>query len=169
MRKLLNLVFGISLILFLLVLLWTEYISAHNVGEINFNSTLGDNPSFLPCNENKIYQYYSVQTNFIGGRKAIREFINKELTNSFTFKNDDFGYITFRFIINCKGELGRIRFKSVDHNMTKKNFSQKKVERLKEIISSLKSWNAGVIRNKKYDSYSQITFKINKGKIVDIF
>ena len=169
MRKLLNLVFGFALILFTSVFLWIKYISNHNVGEINFNQSAGDDPSFLLCNEKEIYQYYSVHTSFIGGRKAIRKFIRKELTSNFTFENDDFGYITFRFIINCNGQLGRIRFKSVDHEMKKKKFTQKKVEKLKEVISLLKNWSPGKVSNNKYDSYYQITFKINKGKVVDIF
>ena len=48
------------------------------VGDIEFDKNL-DDPNFKICNEDRVFQYYSVNTNYNGGRKAIRSEIKSFL------------------------------------------------------------------------------------------
>ena len=141
----------------------------NNVGDIAFNSSI-DDPSFIVCNEDRVFQYYSVGTSYIGERKALREEIFKELENKNLKLENKSGYITFRFIVNCNGQSGRYRFKEVDSGFSKTTFKISEVEKLKSTLMKFQNWNVGVLKNgTSVDSYYQINFKIIDSKIVDIF
>jgi hypothetical protein len=152
----------------LLLILWTSHIMKHNVGDINFDETK-DDPSFVICNKEAVFQYYSVNTNYNGGRKVIREevflFLEKQ---ELLFRNQS-GYITFRFIVNCNGESGWFRVKTIDNNLNQVDFEAKTTKILEQSIRSLKKWNVRNYEGVTFDSYCQINFKIEKGEIIDIF
>ncbi|MFL0082026.1 hypothetical protein V2647_10250 [Tenacibaculum maritimum] len=141
----------------------------HNVGDIAFDSSIDDS-SFVVCNEERIFQYYSVGTSYIGGRKAIRKKIFTELKNTNLEFDKKTGYITFRFIVNCKGQAGRYRYKEVDSDFFKTTFKTSEVEKLKKAITVLDNWNSGILKDDvNVDSYYHINFKIIDGEIIDIF
>ena len=81
------------------------------------------------------------------------------------------GYITFRFIVNCNGEIGRFRVKMIDKNIKESEFDILNINKLKIALKSLKKWNPGEAKrnNLKTDSYYNIKFKIEGGEIIDIF
>ncbi len=169
MKKALNIVLVSSFLIFLLLIFWIVYLMKNSVGDIGYDSNI-DNKSFIVCDESRIFQYYSVGTSYIGERKAIREEIFNYLKDkNFTLDNKS-AYITFRFIVNCNGQPGRYRFKIVDSNFKKIDLAKGEIIKLKNAVMSLKNWKAGTIENKNsVDSYAQINFKIENGKIKDIF
>ena len=139
----------------------------NRVGDIEFDKNL-DDPNFKICNENRVFQYYSVNTNYDGGRKAIRSEI-KSFLKSLDLKENKSGYITYRFIISCEGKIGRVRYKSVDNGMQKTTFDLDFTDSLENAIKKLDNWIPGIKDQEKVDSYYQINFKVENGKIIDIF
>jgi hypothetical protein len=102
----------ISAVVAVLITGWMYYQFSHTVGELSSNDEIdGD---FKVCNEDIIPNYYGMGTDHDGGRKAIK---NKLLNNLQNLKFDNSGLITFRFIVNCEGEIGRFRARSTDLNL----------------------------------------------------
>lgn len=169
MKKSINLILGISFIIFVALIIWINYLMKNNIGDIEYNAKL-DDATFNVCNEDRIFQYYSVGTTYIGERKAIRESVFSKLKNETLFLNKESGYITFRFIVNCEGEAGRYRVKMVDENMKETFFENSTIAKLESSIKSLKNWRPGLTKNgNSVDSYYQINFKLENGNIKDIF
>ena len=161
----LNLFLLFSFLLAFILTFWSNDQLTQRVGDISFNEELDDS-SFKVCDETRILQYYNVNANYQNGRKAIKKEI-WEAIETLTFETH--GYITFRFIINCKGEIGRFRVKSIDNELTTNEFSPDKIKALQKLIENLKHWNAGTFNSKTFDSYFVLNFKIENGKITDIF
>ncbi len=53
--------------------------------------------------------------------------------------------------------------------MKENTFEIQKVETLQTAIENLKNWNAGTWQDETLDSYFVLNFKVEKGKITDIF
>ncbi len=169
MKRYINFFLGIGLLCILVLIVWLNYAMKNNVGDIKFNSKIDDS-SFKVCNEDRIFQYYSVGTSYKGERKAIREAIFEHIKDTELDLGDKSGFITFRFIVNCEGVPGRYRFKEVDEKFMQTTFKKDEVEKLKTAVRSLKNWEAGFSSDGLLvDSYYQINFKIIDGQIQDIF
>lgn len=165
LKSKLNLFLLISFLIALTLTIWLNYQFTNRVGDLSFNKN-DDNSTFKVCDDKRITQYYSTKSNYQGGKKAIKREIWK-ITEQLTFKNS--GFITFRFIINCNGEIGRFRVKTIDNELKENNFETQKVETLQTTIENLKKWNAGTWHDETLDSYFVLNFKVEKGKITDIF
>ena len=114
----------------------------------------------------RIYQYYQSGAKYNNGRAAIRsEILNKTKA----LKSIQNGYVTARFVVNHRGETDRYRILAVNTNYEEVKISQDDTNLIIKELKSLNNWIPGVIKNKKVDSYSLINFKIQHGKIVDIF
>ena len=79
------------------------------------------------------------------------------------------GYITYRFIVNCHGEIGWFRNKAINFSYQKMEVDDNSLKTLLKSIQNLKDWKPGVYDGQNVDSYYQINFKIMEGKILDIF
>lgn len=169
MKKKINIVLVISTILFLSTLIWLNYLTTNNVGDIDFDSSIDSN-SFTLCNKDRVFQYYSVNTSYVGKRKVVREEILKYLSDKNVQFDKKSGYITFRFIVNCKGQSGRYRVKMIDRSLKETVFKKLEVQKLKNAVKILNLWKPKTFKDgSTYDSYNQIHFKIEKGVIIDIF
>lgn len=145
-----------------------EYLSGNKIETITYNKGI-DEAELHICEKDRILQYYMVSTDYNGGKKAIKKKllpIIKKDRISFETKN---GNITIRFIVNCNGEIGLFRAKSINENFEQTNFDKTKIEYLISLVSSLDDWVPGAYTDKKYDSYYFINFKVRKGLITDIF
>ena len=165
MKSKLNLFLLISFLIALTLTIWLNYQVTNRVGDLSFDKKI-DSSTFKVCNEKRIAQYYSTKSSYQGGKKAIKKEIWK-ITEPLTFKNS--GFITFRFIINCNGEIGRFRVKTIDSELKENSFEIQNVETLQTAIENLKNWNAGTWQDETLDSYFVLNFKVEKGKITDIF
>lgn len=138
------------------------------IGYINPEETLSDDSSFEICGHEKfIMDYYNLEPNaeFIGGKGELRSLILEQLDKE-KLKGDS-GMLTFRFVINCKGEAGRFVANGVDFDFQKKIFSTVLISHLLQILQSLESWqNLG--GKGEHDAYAYITFKIDNNEITDI-
>jgi hypothetical protein len=165
LKNKLNLLLLSSFLLALILAIWVYYQTTHRIGDIAFDENI-DNSEFKVCNENRITQYYSAGTNYQGGEKTIKKELN-ELINSLNFNES--GFITFRFVVNCENSVGRFRVKMVNTDLKENSFKSINIQQIQESIKSLNGWKAGKWKDESLDSYYVLNFKIENGKIVDIF
>lgn len=139
------------------------------VAYINPNETLDRNPLFETCGEiNDIVDYYNGDPDGrpVGGKRVI-ENKTKELWD-FPERPDASGYLTIRFVINCRGEVGRFVAEQADLNFNAKVFDSDLVQRARQIVESIPAWQVAIIRSEEKDSYAYITFKLQDGQVFDI-
>lgn len=137
----------------------------HPVGFIDSKKAVGDR-SFKTC-DTTIYQYYNSfpHAGYKFGKKALRDSIMR----NFVKVNDESGYLTIRFIINCSGQSGRYEIIENDNELRPTTFSEKlKSQFLDIIINHLKSWTPLLLENRQRDSYMYLTFKMENGEIIEI-
>ena len=121
------------------------------------------------CNEDRVLQYYMISTNYNGGKKAIKNKllpIIQQNKTSFGLKN---GNISIRFVVNCNGEIGLFRAKSINENLEPTEFDKSNIDYLISLVGELDDWYVETKKEKKYDSYYFINFKIENGLITDIY
>ncbi|WP_026933295.1 hypothetical protein [Christiangramia echinicola] len=164
MKSKTNIFLLISAVLAVVITGWVYYQMSHSIGELSSNTEIdGD---FKVCDEDKIPNYYSMDTDYEGGKKAIK---NELLSNLQNLKFEDSGLITFRFIVNCEGEIGRFRIQSTDLKLEKIEIDSEKLKTLEYALVSLKKWNPAKNEFNSYDSYYVLNFKIRDNRVVDIF
>jgi hypothetical protein len=137
-----------------------------NVGDIPFDASL-DDPAFMVCKPELVFQYYNTGSYYKDHKKEIAQyFINRFIAPADTLHQT--GYITIRFMINCKGETGRFRKYEIDGNYQPFHFNAGISDQLLVLTKQIKGWQPAVYKDKIYDSYQYITFRIKNGKIVSI-
>lgn len=137
-----------------------------HVGDIEFDGNM-DNPDFFICNENRIPQYYAFEISPYKGEKPAIEKYYLEKYSSEGLQGEN-GYLTIRFIVNCKGEAGRFRMQEMDLDMNEQKFNLKLSEQLFILTKELDGWNDFIHKKQPYDYYNYITFKIINGEINEI-
>lgn len=142
---------------------WLFYLSGKRVGDLTVDKQQDGN--FQVCNEDKIFQYYNLDTDYKGGKKAIKQEILSRL-ESLDFNNP--GLITARFIVNCNGDTGRFRYKSTDLDLKEIKVNSENIKKIKSAVLLLQHWNSPE-ENRVFDSYYVLNFKIRNNKILDIF
>lgn len=138
-----------------------------HVGDISFDANK-DKTDFKLCGKEKdVYQYF----NFGEGLTYEGEKITLEKEIRTKYKSvdiDESGLIRIRFIVNCKGELGRFRLMGMNLNYQKKDFNSKITKQLLNITKNLKGWKKQVKNNIGYDYYQYLIFKIEKGNLIEV-
>lgn len=137
------------------------------VGDISFDSKL-DDQAFQICNEHKAKQYYNFNKGLLyeGEKKAIDTYFHKNFKGY--KENKESGYVTIRFIVNCRGETGRFRVKGIDENYQVKQFNHDLVAQLLKLTKALDGWMAGDLNGEIFDYYQYLTFKITDGQLIEI-
>ena len=96
------------------------------VGDIYYNPKI-DEANFKLCDEFRVLQYY----NFGEGLQYKGEKIEiiEYFLSRYKAKNikNETGFVTIRFLVNCKGLTGRFRIEGMDYDFQKKEFDQKMV------------------------------------------
>ncbi|MFV0233928.1 hypothetical protein OBK30_12815 [Empedobacter falsenii] len=134
------------------------------------------NALYKVCKDYQITQYfnkYDNGTTFKGGLRNIKQ-IFKNKFNYITNRSNQNGYIRVRFVVNCDGDIGRFSILETDKNYLSYSFDPKIVTTLFSIITTelKEGWRPGVYSEsdlETIDNYKHITFKIEEGKIIDIF
>lgn len=102
---------------------------------------------------------------YYGGSKAMKRVLNKKFDER---KYQDSGYLSYRFILNCKGEIGRFVIEEADLNFEAYSFDENLKKELLEITRSMKDWRPLCFRDENKDVYMYITYKLLNGKIIEI-
>lgn len=145
-----------------------EYLAKNKIEIIKYDESI-DNSELNICDEDRILQYYMVSTDYNGGKRAIKNKLLPIIEKERIFFGTENGIITIRFIVNCEGENGLFRAKSINENVKPANFDDAKVELLKSLVSQLDDWIVKAENDRIFDSYYHINFKIQNGLVTDIF
>ncbi len=137
----------------------------HNIGYID-SSKARHNKGFYICDESRIAQYYNPEkATYSQGKNGLRQFILENYVNK---GYDDSGYLTIRFVINCKGESGRYVIHENDLDLKPKRFNPNLVEQIFQLTTKLEKWNANFINEEYWDSYMFLTYRIENGQLKEI-
>ncbi len=138
-----------------------------HVGDIAFDKKI-DSSSFELCNENYHPQYYNTGQGLVfeGEKIAIIKHFDQYYDPTNVPKES--GYLTIRFIVNCKGETGRYRVQEMDSNYEDIKFSSEISDQLLSLTKSLKGWSFPKDTKRRWDYYQYLTFKIEDGLIIEI-
>jgi len=137
------------------------------VGDIYFNSKV-DDPNFKLCDEDRVFQYYNFGKGLLYKGEKIK--LIEHFTNGLKVKEqkDETGFLTIRFIVNCEGKSGRYRVQGMDNDYKEKKFNENLTNKLLSLTKQLDGWIVGEYEGKAYDYYQYLTFKIEKGKLIEI-
>ena len=117
-------------------------------------------------------QYYQSQTAYTGGTQALRRHFLRGATPRST--GAQAGYITIRFLINCRGETDRFRVTQIDTAYQPAHFGPALVAALLGRAKALHAWVPGKFtgpnahRGEALDSYYYLLLKIKDGRVVDV-
>ncbi|MDQ3394696.1 MAG: hypothetical protein M3512_11375 [Bacteroidota bacterium] len=139
------------------------------VAYIDPKETLDHDENFALCGlQLNVADYYnsSPHVQYSKGKRVMVNLINSKIIKQKL--NDESGYLTFRFIVNCKGEPGWFKIEQSDLNFNEKKFNQETIDHLYEIVYDLKTWSPSVLDETPRDVYIYLTFKIKNGELLDI-
>ena len=136
------------------------------------NGPLHAQNDFKPCYEEKAYrimvpEYYMVGTHYQGGRRALQRYFKTQYEYKKAYQNET-GFLTLRFMVNCKGETGKYEVLGASSNLKEKNFSPGLVQEFVELTQQLTDWIPGESQGTKLDSFIYITFRLKEGKLLEI-
>lgn len=137
-----------------------------HVGDIVADRNM-DDPNFKACQEDRAAVHYNFDSpNLYEGEKPaiVRAFMDMDLPKV----KGSLGYVTVRFMVNCKGETGRFRVEQVDTDYKKKTFNTGISDAILATTKSLNGWIPATYDGKVYDYYKYLTFKIIDNQIVDV-
>lgn len=125
-------------------------------------------PEFKPCFEEFTFpNFYSRQpAEFAPGRDSLRTYFYEAFDNGGII--NDSGYVTIRFMINCRAETGRFEVLPIGLDYKEKQFNKKIIDQLLTLTMNLKDWSPYGRDYTSFDSSTHVTFKIVNGELVDI-
>ncbi|WKN42894.1 hypothetical protein [Tunicatimonas pelagia] len=114
-------------------------------------------------------QYFSVDTDYTGGQRAINQFVNDRYIAPNEAQGQS-GYIRIRFTVNCQGKSGRFHVQTSDLAYQPSTFHPDIVRQLLTIVQQLDQWIPGQYDNSDQtaDSYKFIGFRMIDGQITQI-
>ncbi len=123
---------------------------------------------FRLCRDLYTAPYYRTLTTYQGNKRAMTEQLIAKLPQELDLGKQS-GYITFRFYIDCQGNMGRFDLQQSDLNFDPITFDKKIIKHLFTSVQNLKDWKAGKNdEGERLDCHKFITFKIVDEQIVDI-
>lgn len=125
--------------------------------------------NFEVCNGGDIAQYYYDEigiSNSLNRREKYSYFLKHY---DYPFDSNKNGYIRIRFMVNCKGEIGRFSIQEMDRDYKEKRFPLEITQQLFGLVSQLDGWLPSKRKqNESVDYYVHIGFKIKNGQIEEI-
>lgn len=136
------------------------------VGYIPFSDKT-DKAEFKLCDERRILENGGMRTPYKGGTKAILQYFEPLMDSLPVIKHEN-GYLTVRFLMNCKGEKDRYRVLAINSNYRPRAFPESISTAILNRVKKMPDWTLAYYKEKAYDSYIMLTFKIEEGRIKDI-
>lgn len=110
-------------------------------------------------------QYYSFKAKYPLSSEKLTKEVNRTLTYQPKQIN---GFVTIRFVVNCKVQTGNFEIYQIDNNYQNIKFEDKYIEQLLGFVKSLDGWKKAIYKDKNYDYFTYFTFKIEHGKVTEI-
>ncbi len=140
----------------------------HRVAYIDPEHALDKNNDFETCYHiSKINDYYNDdRAEHLGGKGGLWEMLENNLDATIPKEQD--GYLTYRFVVNCKGEAGRFVTEEADLKYDRIEFSESIRNHLLKILMEVPKWKNLSINGEPRDAYVYVTFKIKDNEIIEI-
>ena len=139
------------------------------VGWLNPERFIDKDREFSPCGAlDSVRDYYNAEPDgrYTKGKNGLVRDVRSRLDSSRL--GNASGYLTYRFMVNCRGEAGWHVVDGVDMNYQPMSFDQTTVDHLYDILVSLDRWEPIVLRGARQDAYFYVTFKFEHGEITHI-
>ncbi|TAG18579.1 MAG: hypothetical protein EAZ32_13385 [Cytophagia bacterium] len=133
--------------------------------------SFGQKEPFKKCSpSNWINYYYAYQGKYKISSETLVKEANEKIKENRTSAS---GFVTVRFVINCKGEKGAYEVLETDKNYEATTFDKTLTDALLAYVTGLDLWPIGYSQYDKQnpqprDYYAFITFKFDNGKITEI-
>lgn len=131
-------------------------------GEIPFDPARDDS-NFALCDSTQLV-HSRTSLSYVGGRIRIEEIAKEKFTQhgkSFDYN----GYVLARFLVNCKGAVGRLRFEYIDDGFKEQKCPEGLASLIRESVEALDEWTIVTPSNKGKDHSKYLNFKIKNGQI----
>lgn len=155
--------------------LYYKYEGRYKVNKEKYTNYIGHLPyatetsKFELCDENRIVGWFASAATYFpiykGSKSTFKEYI---LQNFETVNQNDNGFLNLRFIINCKGEVGRMEINELDTDYQSTLLSPNLVNQIVTLSSRKENWTSPIIEDVTLDSYMYLIYKIENGKITEI-
>lgn len=124
------------------------------------------NDGFEVCNEDYVLQYYNTQQlPYPNGKNGFRDYINLAYVNN---GYSDSGYLNIRFIVNCKGEVGRFVIHENNLDLEPQTFNKDLKNQLFKLTSEAKGWKPIFLHDENRDQFMYVSYRIEHGEITEI-
>jgi hypothetical protein len=142
------------------------------LAQVNQASVYGLDTSFLnydACNQEPIREYFNYHAKYPESSMNLLKRVQESIT-SHRIELSKNGFITFRFTVNCKGQISRFKLYLLDENYADTTFEKDLVLLLYDFIKGLNGWK--IVKDKSaqhivnYNSY--FSFQIKNGKIISV-
>lgn len=131
-------------------------------GEIPFDPNLDDS-SFKLCDATQLV-HSRTSLSYKGGRPRINE-ITKASFASHGKVYDYNGYVLVRFLVNCNGKVGRLRFEYLDAGFMEQKCPEGLIALIAKSVEALNQWTIATPSNRGKDHSKYLNFKILNGQI----
>jgi len=128
----------------------------NHIGDIAFDESL-DDPEFKPC-QSSIPQYYALGADF----RVDNDVLMSHFESVSPSQKQETAFHTIRFIVNCKGKIGRLRVETMSAEYQVTVLDSIMSSDIREKLLAFDQWPQG------RDFYQYLTFKIEKGKIKQV-
>lgn len=140
------------------------------IAYIDPSKTLDDHTDFKLCADEKyIVDYYNGDppAGVLGGKRTVQSLLKKHFDLSKIEKES--GYLTYRYVVNCKGEAGRFTTEQTDLDFAVKSFDKKTIDHFYEIVREIENFQATKLNYvDDSDAYCYLTFKLKDGEVIEI-
>lgn len=134
-------------------------------------TSVAQTPSFYKCSPfSWTFYYYTFSAKYKIASETLVAEANQLLGIPKIKAN---GFVTIRFVVNCRGEKGNFELLQMDDKYEATSFDKALTDQLIEYVKPLTIWKLAYFRDdtekkRSFDYYGFITFKLNDGKITEI-
>lgn len=137
----------------------------HDIGDILFDSHL-DDVDFQLCDS------INISTSrrgliYSGGNGSVKNACIQNFEYNPSFESFS-GFVTIRFIVNCKLQSDRFRAQSMDFDFSEKECPIELQKHLLQIVSELEEWRPSSPKHASLDHAKYLNFKIENGRIKNV-
>lgn len=122
----------------------------------------------IKCNSlNWTYYYFGFNAKYKTSSETLIVEANQAIGS---FQANKSGFLTVRFVVNCKGEKGNYEILATDKNYQETKFDREITDKALNFVKGLTIWGRGFWKysSQPQDYYAFITFKFDNGKITEI-
>ena len=125
--------------------------------------------NFEICISGDIAQYYYDEIGISNSRNRQEKLAYFLKHYNYPLDSNENGYIRIRFMVNCKGKIGRFSLQEMDRDYKEKRFPIEITQQLFDLVSQLDGWLPSKWKQSEpVDYYVHVGFKIKNGKIEEI-